>query len=388
MPADTDAAIELPRIAADFGFTEEHALAREAARRFLGERCPPSELRRLASDPLGYDPAVFKALAELGWIGLVSPAEYGGVGLDHLQLALLSEELGRCLLPSPMFGCLLALRALELAGTKEQRQTWCPAIIAGEKPASVALYEGSGAFEPELIAGRAEKVENGYVLRAVKPHVVSGAAAELVIVPARTADRGLCLFAVELPSGGARMDPETTVDPTRRSAKLTLDGVSVSAACRLEGDAETALGAVQRLGRTALAAEMVGGSEAVLEMTRLYACERQQFGRAIGAFQAVKHPIVDMMVGVELARSLVLGAAAALDQDPERAELESRMAKSLAGDVYASATRKAVQLHGGFGFTWDCDVHFYFKRALVSRGLLGDGAHHRRRIANQLFESA
>ena len=381
-------AIELPRIAADFGFTEEHSLARDAARRFLAERCPPAELRRLAGDSLGYDPGVFKALAELGWIGLVSAAEYGGVALDHLHLALLSDELGRCLLPSPLWGSWLALRALERAGTKPQREKLCPAIIAGEKRASVALFERSGAFEPEQIEGLAEPLEGGFVLEAVKPHVAFGAAAELVIVPLKTRDSGLALFALELPAKGARIDPETSVDPTRRTAKLTLDGVRVSADARLEGDAVSALSAVHQLGVMALAAEMVGGSEAVFEMTRRYACERQQFGRAIGAFQAVKHPIVDMMVGVELARSLTLGAAAALDQDPERAELEGRMAKALSSDVYASVTRKAVQLHGGFGFTWDCDVHFYFKRALACRSLLGDGVHHRRRIARRLFDAA
>ena len=383
-----DEAIELPRIAADFGFSEEHALAREAARRFLGERCPVTELRRLASDPRGYEPAVFKALAELGWIGLVSPAEYGGVGLDHLHLALLSDELGRCLLPSPLFGCWLALRAIERAGTKQHCQNLCGPIITGEKVASFALFERSGVFEPEQIEARATPVAGGFLLEGVKPHIPFGAAAELVIVPLQTPDAGLGLFAVELPTPGARIDAETNVDPTRRTAKLTLEGARVSSAARLDGDAVSALSAVHQLGVVALSAEMVGGSEAVFEMTRRYACERQQFGRAIGAFQAVKHPLVDMMVGIELARSLALGAAAALDQDPERAELEGRMAKAFASDVYASVTRKAVQLHGGFGFTWDCDVHFYFKRALATRALLGDATHHRRRIAGRLFDSA
>jgi alkylation response protein AidB-like acyl-CoA dehydrogenase len=219
----------------------------------------------------------------------------------------------------------------------------------------------------------------------VKSHVSFGASAQAVVVPCREPAGGVALFVVEVPAPGASVEPEVSVDSTRRTARITLDGVRVGKAARLDGDGLAALRATHRLGWTILAAEMVGAAESVLVRTCDYAAERRQFDRAIGSFQAVKHPLVDIMVGVELARSLVLGAAAALDRDPATADVPARMAKAMACDVLALAVRKGVQLHGGYGFTWDCDVHFYFKRALASRGTLGDAMHHRRHLATHVL---
>jgi alkylation response protein AidB-like acyl-CoA dehydrogenase len=196
------------------------------------------------------------------------------------------------------------------------------------------------------------------------------------------------LFVLDLPNPGASVEREVCVDTTRRTARLHLDAARVPAEARLSRGNIEALGAVATAGRALIAAEMVGAAEAVLEQTRRYACERQQFGRAIGSFQAVKHPIVDMMVGVELARSLALASATLLDRGPNAADTSARMAKALASDVFANAVKKGVQLHGGFGFTWDCDVHLFFKRMLWSRGTLGDAGHHRRHLANRLLGPA
>jgi len=229
------------------------------------------------------------------------------------------------------------------------------------------------------------------VLRGVKSLVLAGAHAGLVIAPFREPGGRLSLFAVELPAGGVRVEPEIGVDPTRRSARVVFEGVRVAREARLGEGApggERALARAHLRGMAALAAEMVGGAEAVLGLTRDYAIARKQFGKQIGAFQGVKYPIVDTMVGVELARTHVIGAAAALDQTPDDAEVAARMAKAIASDVYPVAVRRGVQLHGGYGFTWDCDVHFYFKRALWSRATLGDGAHHRRRLASALLGGA
>ena len=166
---------------------------------------------------------------------------------------------------------------------------------------------------------------------------------------------------------------------------MILDGARVGPEARLPGDGLAALQAVHVTGRALLSAEMIGAADAVLEQTRLYAIERQQFGRAIGSFQAVKHPLVDVMIGVELGRSLALGACVLLDQGPEQAETAARMAKAMASDVFALAVKKGVQLHGGYGFTWDADVHLYFKRMLASRGTLGDAAHQRKHLAARLL---
>jgi len=375
---------ELPRIAADFGFTQEHELLRESARRFLSGRCPIAEVRRLAADPVGFDPELWERIAELGWIGLLTSAELGGAAVDHLQLALLLEEMGRLLLPSPYLGCLLALRALERHGTGETHSRYARAITGGSLIASVALSEPGGSWEPEQVEARAEPEGDAFRLSGIKTHAAFGANAGLLLAPFRMPDGGVELFAIELPAPQVSVIPEVNVDVTRRTARVSIERQLAPPESRLQAGAQ-GLASLYAFGCFALAAEMVGGADAVLGRTRDYATERRQFGRAIGAFQAVKHPIVDMLVGVELARSLVLGAAVSFDQDPEHAETAARMAKSLASDVFSYAVRKSVQLHGGFGFTWDCDVHFYFKRALASRGMLGDAAHHRRHLAAQLL---
>jgi alkylation response protein AidB-like acyl-CoA dehydrogenase len=373
-----------PEIPRDFGFGEEHDLLRQQARRLLGERCSMQEVRRLSSDPVGHDPALWKDMAGLGWTGLVLPEAHGGAGLGALHLALLLDEMGRRLLPSPFLVTVLAGLALETAGSSEQRARWCPAIASGDTIATFAFSEPNGSWEPGDVAATAEPVSGGFALSGVKAHVLAAPNAGLVVAPFQTPD-GVALFAVELPAAGVSITPEIGVDPTRRSGRIAFAGVRVGPHARLPGDAGAALGRVWSWGWTALAAEMVGAADAALVLTRDYAVQRIQFGRPIGAFQAVKHPLVDVLVGVESARTLALAAAAALDHDPARAQIPARMAKAAAGDVLTFATRKAVQLHGGYGFTWDCDAHFFFKRALWARGTLGDALHHRRHLADALL---
>jgi alkylation response protein AidB-like acyl-CoA dehydrogenase len=372
----------------DFGFTEEHALLRGETRRFLAERLPIGELRRQVDAGARLDRGLWKEIAQLGWVGLVLPERFGGAGLGWLHLAILMEEMGRRLVPGPFLGSLLAGIALERCGDDAQRERWLPAVAAGETIATLALVEPGGAFEAETVAATADPVEGGFVLRGRKTHVVGGADAGLAVAAFREPSGRASLFAVELPAPGVTVEDEVSIDPTRPTARIAFDGVRVGPEARLAGDGALALAETLARGCAALAAEQVGGAESVLQITRQYAIDRKQFDRPIGFFQAVKHPIVDMMCGVELARSLACGAAAALDAGTPSGEVHARMAKALAGDVYAQAVRKGVQLHGGFGFTWDCDVHFYFRRALWSRPMLGDAIHHRRRLADVLFREA
>lgn len=374
--------LEVP---SDFGYTDEHGLLRAEARRFLGERLPVSELRRMVDAGTRLDRGLWKEIAQLGWVGLVLPERYGGAGLGWLHLAILMEEMGRRLVPGPFLGTLLAGLALERGGDDAQRERWLPAIASGETIATLALFEPGGGFEPDAIAATADPVEGGWVLRGRKTHVVGGADAGLVVAAFREPSGRVSLFAVELPAGGLAVEDEVSIDPTRPTARIAFDGVRVGAEARLAGDGAAALADTVVRGCAALAAEQVGGAESVLELTRQYAIDRKQFGRPIGFFQAVKHPIVDMMCGIELARSLASGAAAALDAGTASAEVHARMAKALASDVFAQAVRKGVQLHGGYGFTWDCDVHFYFRRAMWTRPMLGDAIHQRRRLAATLF---
>jgi alkylation response protein AidB-like acyl-CoA dehydrogenase len=374
------------QIPIDFGFSEEHELLRQQSRRLLEERCPISEVRRLSEDPLGYDPAVWKELGALGWVGLALPEAHGGAGLGFLPLSFVLEEMGRRLLPSPYLPCLLAAFAIENGGSQAQKARWLPAIASADAIATLALYEPSGGFEAGAVVATAEPTEAGWVLRGQKTHVLAAASAQLVVAPFREPSGHLALFVVELPAKGVALEAEIGVDGTRRAARVCFEGVRVGPDARLEGRGEAALHRTHVQGFAALAAEMVGAADAALVMTRDYAINRKQFGRQIGFFQAVKHPIVDIMVGVELSRNHALGAASALDHAPGDAEIAARMAKALASDVFALAVRKGVQLHGGYGFTIDCDMHLYFKRALWSRATLGDGPQHRRHLAAALLD--
>lgn len=383
----TGSVLEVPALPPNLGFTEEHALARAEARRFLEARSPLGEARRLATDDLGFDRSLFTEMAKLGWVGLTTSVEIGGLGLDDLHLALLMEEMGRVLLPSPYFASLLALFVIERAGSAAQRASLAPPIIRGDRIAALALAEPEGSFGPDEIATTAEPSQGGFVIRGTKTHMLFGSVADTCVVPCRDPGGALQLFVVDLPVKGVRIEAERPLDTTRRMARVTFDGLRVASSARLEGDARGALSAAHLFGALALAAEMTGGIERTLAITRDYAATRIQFGRPIGAFQAVKHPIVDMMIACESARSLVVGAAVARTYDPPRAEALVRGAKAHAGDAFLFAAKKGVQLHGGFGFTWDCDVHFYFKRALWSRVTLGDGAFHRRHIARMMLDA-
>jgi alkylation response protein AidB-like acyl-CoA dehydrogenase len=346
-----------------------------------------AELRKLADAGVGFDRALWKELAQLGWVGLVLPEQHGGAGLGWLHLEIVIEEMGRRLVPGPFLGSLLAGVAIEQGGSTAQRARLLPGIASGDAVATVALCEAGGGFEASGVGATAEAAGGGFVLRGQKTHVLCGADANLVVAPFREASGQVALFAVELPATGVSIDAEVGIDPTRPAARIAFDGVRVSAEARLDGDGTAAWHAMLVRGFAALAAEQVGGAESVLLETRDYAIARKQFDRQIGFFQAVKYPIVDMMCGIELSRSLAVGAASALDAASSGAETLARMAKAQISDVYCTAVRKGVQLHGGYGFTWDCDVHFFFRRAMWSRAMLGDGIHHRRWLAERLFEA-
>lgn len=362
----------------DFGFRDEHALLRREARRFLADHAGPEAFRTLATDARGHDPEVLRAMAALGWAGLVLPEVHGGAGLGWLHLVLLLEEQGRALLCSPLLATLLAGVAIDLAGDETQRATVLPALASGERMAALAWSEPHGSWEPEAV--QATVGEDRAV--GIKTHVVAGSDADLLVVPLCSAE-GVGLYLVEAGAPGVRIEPESNVDLTRRTARIVLDGAPAQ---RLgHGDLD-ALRRVLVRAWVMLAAEGLGTHEAAMSTTRDYANLREQFRRKIGSFQAVSHPIVDMLVGGEQARSLVYAAAAALDADSDDAPVLARMAKAATSDALAFAVRKAVQLHGGIGFTWECDVHFYFRRAMWLRATLGDARHHRRHLRSVMLE--
>lgn len=368
-------------IPGDFGYTDEHGMVRQAARRLLGERCSMDLVRKRVAGGDLLDRALYRDLAELGWLGLAIPEAYGGAAMGWLALALVADELGRCVAPVPVLASVLAAAAIERGGGDDQKRRWLPAIAEGTLIATVAWSDTANSWEPDQLAARAEPRGDGWALSGTKTHVWWAADADLIVVPA-LAGADVALFVLE--RGAARVEPEVNVDPTRPTARVVLDGVTVPAAARLAGDGAAAWRDTFVRGWTLLAAESVGGAQHVLKVTRDYAVDRVQFARPIGSFQAVKHPLVNVMLACEQARSLVCAAAAALDTG-EPADTLARMAKAAAADTYRFATDRGIQLHGGFGFTWDCDVHFYFKRALATAATLGDASHHRRHLADVMF---
>jgi alkylation response protein AidB-like acyl-CoA dehydrogenase len=363
-----------------FRYDEDHALLREGARRWLGERVTPAELRRLSSDPRGDRADWWKEIAELGWTGLIVPEPCGGAGLGAVHLAVLAEETGRRLLPSPLLPTLLAAKLIELAGDDEQRARFLPRIARGEAIASVAHVDASGAWEARATACALA----GGRLTGDKAHVWAAPSAQLFVVPARDARGVLRLALVPSSDDAVGVEPEVVVDPSRRQGRVRFQ----SAPCEmLEGDADAAWAAWRPWAQTALAAEMAGGADAALSMTAAYAQTRVQFERPIGSFQAIKHPLVDVLMALEQLRSLVYAAASALDACDADAALLARMAKAAASETYPSACSRAVQFHGGYGFTEECDAHLYLRRALASRPAFGDAREQRAAIATTLLEA-
>jgi alkylation response protein AidB-like acyl-CoA dehydrogenase len=355
-------------------YDEEHALLRAEARRWLAERCTPADLRRLADDPFGDDPEVWKALAAMGWTGLLVSEMHGGAGLGPIHLAVLAEECGRRLLPSPLLATQIAGLVIARAGDETQRARWLPKLAEGGLRASLAHVGPDGAWEPGAAPARLE----GGALDGAFHHVWGAPTAELFVAPAVTPD-GPRFVAVG--RDACEIEPEVGLDPSRRQGRLRIAGARPGPEAVLPRDAEEVWAEVLPWVLVALSAEMAGGTDALLGMTAEYAATRRQFGRAIGSFQAVKHPLVDVLMGLEHLRSLVYGAATALEAGGEDALLLARMAKVQASEVYPFAASRAVQLHGGFGFTEDCDAHLYLRRAQCSRPAFGDAAHHRAHVA-------
>jgi alkylation response protein AidB-like acyl-CoA dehydrogenase len=359
---------KLPPLPKQLGFSEEHALLGQSARRLMSERWDAATLRgfvdgdaaaRQAADELG------ATMDELGWTQLALAADDGGAGLGWLHATLLAEELGRVLSPVRWATRMLA------------------AVAARRATGRGAITHSMGDVEVSAAA-------DGLVLNGRHLRVPGGAGADFLVAPHRI-DGERRWLVVDL--AGAECVARTVQDPTRPMADLTLDA---AAADLLELD-EAALMVRARLLH---AAEAIGAAQTLLAMMRHYACERQQFGRAIGSFQAVSHPIVDTLIAVEQARNLVLAGAAAIDAQPDVAQpdgaqpddgadglgMVSRMAKLAADEALWNAAQRAVQIHGGFGFTWECDVHFFLRRAMSSRAELGAASELRAELGSRLVE--
>jgi len=366
-----------------FSFTEEQDALRDAARTFFERKSPQDEVRRLLLTDSGYDESTWHQMADLGLQGLAIPEEFGGAGATFIEVAVVLEEAGRVLLPAPYFASVvLAANALLLSGDKAAQERWLPPIAAGELIATVAHTDDSGRWDPAGITVTATKDGDQWRLSGVKRFVIDGLAASLIIVAAQAGD-GVRLFAVE--DGAPRLErtAQEPMDLTRRLATVTLTGTP-AVPLGTAGDQWDVLERVLQLAAIGLAAEQAGGAQAVLDLTVRYSKERVQFGKPIGAFQAVKHKAAEMLLDVESARSIAYYAASRAAADDDDLQVAASLAKSYCSEAYFRTTAACIQLHGGIGFTWEHAAHLYFRRAKSSEIYLGDGNYHRDLLAGRL----
>ena len=314
-------------------------------------------------------------MADLNWAGLMVSEQYGGQGLGTVELAVLMEQLGYALVPGPILSTTLAGLELDAAGTDEQRERYLAPLATGEARGTLALWDRGGGRDPEQVALEPESAGGGYSLSGEKVFVLDAATADFFIVGA-TGDRR---FIVERDAEGLELVPTPTLDGTRKQYALKLNGVSVGEDSMFEG-AEALQGARERA-YIALAAGLTGIAQRAMEMAVDYAKERKQFGRPIGAYQAVSHACAQMLLETEGARSASYYAAWAADNEPETAPLAASMVKAYASDAGCRVTGASLQVHGGIGFTWEHDLHLWLKRARCDAAYFGDSRWHRARVA-------
>jgi alkylation response protein AidB-like acyl-CoA dehydrogenase len=371
----------------NFGFNEEQELLRSTARKFFENECASQVVRTLMETPEGVTPALWSKLAEQGWLGLTYPEAYDGMGLGLVDLVVLMEEMGRAVVPGPYFSAVLLGGGIILeAGGEAQKKEWLPKIAGGQARVTLAWMEPSAELGPDGITLAALEKGGTYTLAGTKLFVHDAHTADAIVVAARTGKSGadgISLFLVPKGAKGLTVTLLPTMDQTRKLCEVTLKGVSLGVDGRLGeiGGGWTALARVLDRATVALCAEMCGGAQKVLDMTVEYAKIRQAFGRPIGSYQGVKHKAADMLVDVENSKSITYYAAWAMDEGVSEGPLAVSMAKAYVSDAYRRVSANGIQLHGGIGFTWEHDLHLYFKRAKGSEFTFGDATFHRERVA-------
>jgi alkylation response protein AidB-like acyl-CoA dehydrogenase len=368
----------------NFAFTEEQEELRKTVRAFLEAKSSEEAVREQMETENGFDPAVWSQMAEqMGLQGLHVPEEYGGSGFGYVELGIVLEEMGRALLCAPFFSTVvLAANTLIQSGDDEAKKTYLPGIASGETIATLAYTEPSGKWDESGITAEATPSGDGYSITGTKSFVIDGHTANLIIVAAKTA-AGTSLFAVDGDAAGLTRTALSTMDQTRKQAKLEFAGTPATLIGE-DGKGWDVLSTVLDLAAVGLAAEQVGGAQKVLEMAVEYAKVRVQFGRPIGSFQAIKHKCADMLLEVESAKSAAYyGMWCASEMNDELPSTAS-LAKAYCSEAYFHAAAENIQIHGGIGFTWEHPAHLYFKRAKSSELLFGDPTYHREQLAQRI----
>jgi alkylation response protein AidB-like acyl-CoA dehydrogenase len=347
----------------NFDFSDEQKQLRDEARKFLAEKCPPKAVRAVLDGKASYDRELWQGLADMGFLGVAIPEQFGGAGAGHLELCVIAEEVGRALAPVPFSSTVyLAAEAIMLAGSDAQKQKWLPLISLGAAIGTLALFEGAGNPSPQAVKLTAS---NGS-LNGIKKPVADGAIADFAIVVARTGSTGretdISLFLVDMKAEGIEAKSLTNVDPSRGHAEITFKNVKAEP-LGAANEGWSILSQVLDRAAVLMAFEQVGGSDRALEMGRDYALDRIAFGRPIGSFQAVKHMLADMYVSATLARSNCYYGAWALSTNASELPEAAAAARISATQAFQHCSKNNIQVHGGMGFTWEFDCHMYYRRS-------------------------
>ena len=348
----------------NFAFSEDQEALRKVVKDFLNAKSSEETVRELMDTESGYDAAVWTQMAEqMGLQGLVIPEEFGGSGYSFVELIVVLEEMGRRLLCAPYFSTVvLAGQTLLHSGDDAAKAEYLPGIASGETIATLAYTEPNGRWDAEAVTATASKDGDAWKIDGEKLYVLDGHTANLIITAART-EAGISLFAVDGDAAGLTRTALSTMDQTRKQARLAT---------------------VLDLAAVALAAEQVGGGQEVLESAVQYAKDRVQFGRPIGSFQAIKHKCADMLLEVESAKSAAYYAGWCAAELNDELPSVASLAKAYCSEAYFHAAAENIQIHGGIGFTWEHPAHLYFKRAKSSELLFGDPTYHRELLAQRI----
>ena len=356
----------------DFGLSQDQVLFKDTLRRWLEAECPTTRVRAVMETDTGHDPSLWRALAELGVAGLQVPPAYGGAGLELLDVALAAEEMGWACTPGPFLGSAMATAALCASDDAEAHRRWLPGIASGEVVATVAIGEDNDVWDATALTTHA----TGATLSGRKLLVPAAQVADLLVVAAQDG-AGPGLWLVERGAKGLAVEPLQCTDMTRRVAAVDFDGTP---AVKIAAGRE-AIDRVRDAGLVLLAADAYGGARRCIDMTARYVLTREQFGQPIGAFQGVKHQLADLVCDLEPMRSLWWYAAHAFDHVQDKSERHAALTKAALTDLYDRVTRYAIELHGGIGFTWEFDLHLWWRRAVFDRAFLGEASYHRERAA-------
>jgi alkylation response protein AidB-like acyl-CoA dehydrogenase len=367
----------------DFGLSDEQRQLKDTARDFLRNECSTALVRKVMGEDDGMPRDLYRDIAKLGWTGLTVPEKFGGAGMTMLDMAVLLEEGGYAAMPGPfLFSSAVAAGAVSLGGSEELSARWLPALAQGRAIGTVAIVEENDSLDHADLMTVARSDGSGFVLDGVKMFVPYANVADFVVVAARVGDwhSDAALFVVESAARGVRVKPLRSLDLTRRVARVELEGARVKAEARLSGGVDLVARVVD-IGAVAIAADSLGGSERALDMAVDYSKTREQFGKPIGSFQALKHLAAEMVADIEPARALLWYAAYAQDALANEAARAAAMAKARLSEIYSRTTDRAVLMHGGIGFTWEHDIHLWFKRARFNESFFGSPAFHRERVA-------